>query len=203
MYFVKLVYLITLICGLFAKKLPAGSCVSTIKNGKLVQVGNCQKNDGSEIARLIKKSLDEKKQIQTECGVVYNSKCYRAIAYKIDNVTLKDAKLICKSLNYGKPANIYDLTHYNLLHTYLLSVVPAGLLGTDVFTGMQYKNNQLLLTNGEAVTLPPEVWYPDNPKSHVTHTSVGIVVNKDPDNKLQGVFTGTPSWPEFGVVCEI
>ncbi|XP_077975757.1 uncharacterized protein LOC144431468 isoform X2 [Styela clava] len=65
MEFVKIIFFLSLICGLPAKlKLPAGACVSKIVKGKLVQVGHCKKNDGSEIARLIKKSLDEKKKAE-------------------------------------------------------------------------------------------------------------------------------------------
>ncbi|XP_077969343.1 uncharacterized protein LOC120344921 [Styela clava] len=201
MNIVKVIYLITFIYGLFAQKIPAGSCVSKIRNGKLVQVGDCQQNDESDIARLIKKSLDEKKQ--NKCGVVYNSKCYRAVVYKTDNVTFNVTEPICKSFNYGKPANIHDLMHYLLLRTYLLSVIPDGMSGIDVWTGMEYKNNQLLLPNGGAVTLPPEVWHPGYPKSDASHTNVVIAVNKDPDYEFQGVFNGGPFWEEFGVICEI
>nr|XP_039268849.1 uncharacterized protein LOC120343896 [Styela clava] len=47
MDFVKILLFLSLICGLLAEvKLPAGICRSQIVKGKLVQVGDCKKDDG-------------------------------------------------------------------------------------------------------------------------------------------------------------
>nr|XP_039264640.1 uncharacterized protein LOC120340447 [Styela clava] len=86
-------------------------------------------------------------QSTDKCEVTYKKKCYRAVVYDVRNVTFHDAKAICKSMN-GKPANIYDLKHYQLLLPYLRSLIPAGQTWIYIWTGMEYKNNQLLLSNG-------------------------------------------------------
>ncbi|XP_077970123.1 uncharacterized protein LOC144424572 [Styela clava] len=199
MDFVKIVFFITLICCLLAaKKIPAGACVSKIVNGKLVQVGDCEKNDGSEIARLIKKSLDEKEKASRGCGVIYNSKCFRAVMYKTQNITFNDARSICKSMNNRIPANIHDFEHYQMLLTYLRSMIPAGRISIFIWTGMQYKNNQLL--GGEA--LPNEVWIDSYPKSATSWTNVALSINKD-ENADQGIFNVPSHYLRFGVICEI
>nr|XP_039255390.1 uncharacterized protein LOC120332253 [Styela clava] len=202
MEFVKIVFFISLICGLSAKlKLPAGTCVSKIVNGKLVQVGDCQKNDGSDIVRLIKKSRDEKKKTEIKCDFKYNSKCFRIVTYDVQNVTFNDSESICKSMNIGKPANIYNLTHYQMLLTHLRPRIPAGWSWIDIWTGMQYKNNQLLLSSGGSITLATEVWYPYYPNLDESWTNVGVAVDKD--QTYQGIFNRIPSWPIHGVICEI
>nr|XP_039255373.1 uncharacterized protein LOC120332235 [Styela clava] len=140
MSFVKILFFISLVCGLYAElKLPAGSCVSKIVNGKLVQVGDCQKNDGSEIARLIKKNLDEKKKPKNKCDVTYDFKCYRIFVTDTKNITVRDAEAICNSKNSGKPANIYDEAHFQKLHAFQRTQIIAPWKKTSVWTGMKYK----------------------------------------------------------------
>ncbi|XP_077966374.1 uncharacterized protein LOC144419964 [Styela clava] len=45
--------------------------------------------------------------VTENCGLIYNSKCFRAIVYDRYKVTLSDAESLCES----KLANIYDVTH--------------------------------------------------------------------------------------------
>nr|XP_039268407.1 uncharacterized protein LOC120343336 [Styela clava] len=204
MDFVKIILFISLIYGLFAElKVPAGSCVSKIVNGKLVQVGDCKKDDGSEIARLIKRSRDEKKKAQVKCDVTYKSKCFRVVVYTVLNVTVNDGKVICKSMKYGKPANIYDQKHLKLLLTYLRSLIPAGKTTLSIWTGMEYKNNQLFLSSGEPITIATEDWFPTYPKSDALNTNVAVRVDNDPKNKYQRMSNTPPSWTRNGVICEI
>ncbi|XP_077974393.1 uncharacterized protein LOC144430357 [Styela clava] len=208
MKFVKIIFFISLICVFRAKiKVPAGSCVSKIVNGKLVQVGDCKKNDGSEIARLIKKSLDEKKKTESDdedkCGFKYDSKCYRAVVYATYNVTLDVAEPTCKSMKIGKPANIYDLAHYKLLIPYLRSLIPSGRTWSYIWTGMEYKKNQLLQSNGVPITIASEVWQHGDPHTDASDIYVGVRVVKDPESKYQGMFNRTPDLRTHGVVCEI
>nr|XP_039249131.1 uncharacterized protein LOC120326844 isoform X1 [Styela clava] len=199
MDFVEILFFISLICGLLAeKKIPTGACVSKIVKGKLVQVGDCEKNDGSDIVRLIKKSHDEK--AKNKCDVLYNSRCYRVLLYDTKNVTFNDAKLICESMNDGKPANMYDFAVYKLLLTHVRSVISGG---TSIWTGMEYKNNQLLLSSGGAVTLPTEVWLPHYPKSTASRRNVAVYVKKNSDEKDQGILNVAPIQEKRGVFCEI
>ncbi|XP_077976473.1 uncharacterized protein LOC120340417 [Styela clava] len=205
MEFVKIIFFISLICASLAKiKVPAGACVSKIVNGKLVQVGDCEKNDGSDIARLIKKSRDEKEKAENKCGFTYKAKCYRAVVYAAWNVTFNVAELICKSIN-GKLANIYDLKHCQLLLPYVRSLIPAGYIFTyiHIWTGMEYKNKQLLLSNGTLITIATEVWYPSTPVSDVSRTNVAILVDKDPEDIVQGMSNNQPWFTTNGAICEI
>nr|XP_039255172.1 uncharacterized protein LOC120332036 [Styela clava] len=172
----------------------------TVKSGNT----DLQKDDGSEIARLIKKSLDEKRKAEIKRGVTYNSKLFRAVvyddAYKVD---VNDAPSICKSLNYGKPANIYDLAHYQLLLPYLRLLIADGWTKINLWTGMGYKNNQLLLSSGRPITIATEVWRPGNWRSHSAWTIVLVDVQEDSENKDQGIYNTIPLASCYGVICEI
>nr|XP_039259247.1 uncharacterized protein LOC120335720 [Styela clava] len=109
-------------------------------------------------------------------------------------------------MNNGKLANIYDKTHYQLLQTCLHSVVPAGLIDgyIDVWTGLEYQNDQRVLTDGKTVTMPPEIWLPPSyPLSDASRANVGFQVHQDPDHAIQGIYN-VPDWFGYnGVICEI
>nr|XP_039267667.1 uncharacterized protein LOC120342769 [Styela clava] len=181
----------------------AGSCISKIVNGKLVQVGDCKKDDGSEIARLIQKSLEEKKKAEIKCDVTYNSKCFRAVMYGTSNVTFNDAQSICKSTNNGKPANMYDPTNYQLLVSYLHTLLPAGWGFINIWTGMKYshQSNLLSLSSGVSFPIEKEVWIFGYPSSDALQTNIVVRVMNDLGNS--GLLNGAPSWTIHGVICEI
>nr|XP_039272705.1 sushi, von Willebrand factor type A, EGF and pentraxin domain-containing protein 1-like [Styela clava] len=134
----------------------------------------------------------------TKCGVVYNSRCFRAIVYDAWNVTLSVAESICEN----KLANIYDVTHYNLLQDYLRPMIPDGRPFIYVRTGMNYTNGQLYSTTGQAMSLPTEVWYLGYPNPDPSSTSVVVHVNRDPENIYQGIFNDYPSSTYHGAICE-
>ncbi|XP_077968780.1 uncharacterized protein LOC144422807 [Styela clava] len=157
----------------------------------------------AEIARLIQKGLDEKKKAEIKCDVTYKSKCFRIVVYGTQNVTFNNAEPICRSMYKGKLANIYDLAHYQSLRTSLRSLIPAGEEWIEIWTGMEYKNNQLLLSSGEPITIATEVWIPNYPKTDASYTNVGVQAVKDPENVSQGMYNYFPSWSLHGVICEI
>nr|XP_039264565.1 uncharacterized protein LOC120340387 [Styela clava] len=159
-----------------------------------------QKDDGSEIAALIKRSFAIK---QNKCDVIYDSKCFQIVAYETGNVTFTDVEPTCKSKNIGKLANIHDLAHYKLLVSYIRSLIPAGRSDIYIWTGMEYKNNKLLLNDGRPYTIATNVWYPGHPSSAAPRTSVAIYLRKDPGYAYQGMFSEHPSWTKHGVICEM
>ncbi|XP_077968779.1 uncharacterized protein LOC144422806 [Styela clava] len=175
------------------------SCAQKRRKGHM----RMHRDDGSDIVRLIKKSLDEKKKAEIKCDVIYKSKCFRIVVYGRNNVTFNDGKSICKSMNNGKPANIYDIADYKSLRTHLRSMIPAGRSWVEIWTGMQYKNNQLLLSSGEPITIATEVWYSGYPTPDASLTNVVVDVNKDPESATQGMYNEQPSWTRHGVICEI
>ncbi|XP_077973856.1 uncharacterized protein LOC120346972 isoform X2 [Styela clava] len=130
-----------------------------------------------------------------ECGVVYNSRCFRAIVYDVRNVTLSVAESICEN----KLANIYDVTHYNLLRDYLRPMIPDGWPYIRVYTGMNYTNGQLYSTTGQAMSLPKEVWYPI---PYASSTSVVVLVARNPEEIYRGIFNVPPSSEYNGAICE-
>ncbi|XP_039267891.2 uncharacterized protein LOC120342908 [Styela clava] len=134
----------------------------------------------------------------TKCGVVYNSKCFRAIVYDVKNVTFSVAKSLCKN----KLANIYDVTHFNLVRDYLRSMIPDGESLIYVCTGMSYKNSQLYSTTGQAMSLPTEVWRSDYPISQESWTTVAVRVHQKPEYKYQGIYNYAPTYGYFGAICE-
>ncbi|XP_077972827.1 uncharacterized protein LOC144428047 [Styela clava] len=125
----------------------------------------------------------------TKCGVVYNSKCFRAIVYDVKNVTFNLAKSLCKN----KLANIYDVTHFNLVRDYLRSMIPDGESLIFVCTGMSYKNSHLYSTTGQAMSLPTEVWRSDYPISQESWTTVAVRVHRKPEYKYQGIYNYAPT----------
>nr|XP_039252449.1 sushi, von Willebrand factor type A, EGF and pentraxin domain-containing protein 1-like [Styela clava] len=132
-----------------------------------------------------------------ECGVVYNSRCIRAIVYKAQNVTLSVAETLCEN----KLANIYDVTHYNRVVDYLRPMIPDRRDYIVVRTGMTYKGGQLYSTTGQAMSLPTEVWYSGYPYSDASYTTVVVYVNRNPED--QGIFNYSPSYAYQGAICEI
>nr|XP_039264282.1 uncharacterized protein LOC120340095 [Styela clava] len=133
----------------------------------------------------------------TDCGVVNNSKCFRAIVYSTWNVTSSVAESLCEN----KLANIYDVTHYNLLRDYLRSMIPDGMSRIWVRTGMTYENGQLYSTTDQAMSLPTEVWYPDYPKIYASSTTVVVFVTRDQEDKYQGIYNASPN-AYYGAICE-
>ncbi|XP_077974906.1 uncharacterized protein LOC120330226 [Styela clava] len=136
-----------------------------------------------------------------ECGVVYDSKCFRAIVYRGDNVTLSVAESICEN----KLANIYDVTHYNLLQDYLRSMIPDSWSWIQIRTGMTYnihKNGQLYSKTGQAMSLPTAVWYPIDPHSDASSTTVVVLVLRNQTDKYQGIYNMPPSAEYNGAICE-
>nr|XP_039263589.1 uncharacterized protein LOC120339511 [Styela clava] len=135
---------------------------------------------------------------EKDCGVVYNSKCFRAIVYDRNNVTLSVAESICEN----KLANIYDVTHYKQLRDYLRIMIPDGRTSIYVRTGMTYKNGQLYSTTGQAISLPTEVWYPNYPSSVASCTTVVVFFRQNPEDNNQGIYNIPPSYVYHGVICE-
>ncbi|XP_077967680.1 uncharacterized protein LOC120326632 isoform X2 [Styela clava] len=131
-----------------------------------------------------------------EYGVVYNSKRFRAILS--GGVTLSVAESLCEN----KLANIYDVTHYNLLQDYLRTMIPddRSLIGLRI--GMTYENGQLYSTTGQAISLPTEVWYPNFPHSDASRTDVVVRVSENPEENNQGISNVTPSNVQYAAICE-
>nr|XP_039258285.1 uncharacterized protein LOC120334838 [Styela clava] len=108
-------------------------------------------------------------------------------------------------MNNGQPANIYDPAQYQLLISYLRSMILAGQSSTIVWTGMKYKfqNNQLWLSNGRTITIETEAWTSSFPTSYPSWENIGIIVNRNPEKVLQGVYNNPPTSFLSGVICEI
>nr|XP_039263937.1 uncharacterized protein LOC120339797 isoform X2 [Styela clava] len=132
-----------------------------------------------------------------KCDVTYNSKCFRVIVYDKLNVTLNVAKSLCEN----KLANIYDLTHLNLLKDYLRPLIPDERSWFGVCTGMSYKNGQLYSANDQVMSLSNETWAASFPNSDVLRTTVSVRVYNDPGNN-EGIFNYRPDWLNFGAICE-
>nr|XP_039272700.1 uncharacterized protein LOC120346966 [Styela clava] len=133
-----------------------------------------------------------------ECGVVYNSKCFRAILNDVNNVSLSVAESICKN----NLANFYDVTHYKLLQDYLRSLIPDGETYIVFRTGMTYENSLLQSTTDQAISLPTEFWLSTYPSSVASRTTVVVGVDQNPEDKFQGTFNVSPSYEYNGAICE-
>ncbi|XP_077974661.1 uncharacterized protein LOC120329604 [Styela clava] len=133
-----------------------------------------------------------------ECGLFYNSKCFQAIVYKARNVSLSVAETLCGN----KLANIYDVTHYNLVLDYLRSMIPDGRSWIWIRAGMTYKNGQLYSTTGQAMSLSAQVWRENYPNSDASYTTVVVDVNQDSKDEDQGIYNTPTSNVYHGAICE-
>nr|XP_039272730.1 uncharacterized protein LOC120346996 [Styela clava] len=146
---------------------------------------------------IVEERILKKLRNQTECGVVYNSKCFRAIFHDKNDVSLSVAKSICGN----KLANIYDVTHYKLLQDYLRSIFPAGWSGIGVRTGMTYKNGQLYSTTGQPISLPKTLWHPGLPITHESYPTVIVLITRDSEGK-EGILNAHSDNNFLGAICE-
>nr|XP_039249891.1 uncharacterized protein LOC120327624 isoform X2 [Styela clava] len=136
------------------------------------------------------------------CDVKYNDKCFRVIVYPTKNISFSNAEAICSEVGW-KLANVYDEAHYQKLISYMRPKIYSDYF--SVWTGLKYMDSHLLLTNGEAITLPRgTVWYPGHPKSNTDYTNIGIDVNrnKKSDHPGQGLFNIVATRNYHGALCE-
>nr|XP_039265507.1 uncharacterized protein LOC120341128 [Styela clava] len=153
----------------FATNSQSGVCVIKLVKGKLVSVGDCQKNDGSEIARLMKRDLKMKQK--GRCDILYKSKCFHAIVYPTHNANFEDAQTACEKHKW-KLGNVYDVMNYLLLQDFFVTMIPADQSLINVWTGMTYTNGNLRLTSGKEATFPEQLWKPYSNNSGQTLSSL-------------------------------
>ncbi|XP_077972448.1 uncharacterized protein LOC144427313 isoform X4 [Styela clava] len=137
-------------------------------------------------------------QSTENCGFTYKTKCFRAIVYDTRNVTLSAAESLCGN----KLANIYDVTHLNLLKDYLRPMIPDWLSSIGVHTGMSYKNRTLYSVNGQVMTLSNETWeagLPLPPYELKTAVAVRVFQNQSYHG---GIRNGYTNWLRYGAICE-
>ncbi|XP_039249891.2 uncharacterized protein LOC120327624 isoform X2 [Styela clava] len=136
------------------------------------------------------------------CDVKYNDKCFRVIVYPTQNISFSDAEDICNGVGW-ELANVYDEAHYQELISYMRPKIYSEKNYFSVWTGLMYKDPQLLLTNGTAIThLLDAVWYPGHPKSRTGYTKLGIDVHENPGHTRQGLFNTVATNPYHGALCE-
>ncbi|XP_077976083.1 uncharacterized protein LOC120341128 isoform X1 [Styela clava] len=180
----------------FATNSQSGVCVIKLVKGKLVSVGDCQKNDGSEIARLMKRDLKMKQK--GRCDILYKSKCFHAIVYPTHNANFEDAQAACKKHKW-KLGNVYDVMNYLLLQDFFVTMIPADQSLINVWTGMTYTNGNLRLTSGKEATFPEQLW---KPYSNTQWTNVVFAVRKVRKKNTRDIFNIAPDWEYNGVLCE-
>ncbi|XP_077972245.1 uncharacterized protein LOC144427244 [Styela clava] len=189
MTFIKAFRILCVTIGLVAEKIPDGVCVTKIVNGKVISIGDCKKNDGSDIVKQIQKSLQEK-QIEKNCDMTYNSKRFKVVLSVKRNVNFIDAQSFCKGHNYKNVANISKRSLIRDQYTRLFG-----------WTGMRHQNGHLIATSGGNILLPTELWYPDKPYLYSEFTNVFVLVYED-SLKSQGLWNNRPSYTAHGAICE-
>nr|XP_039262279.1 uncharacterized protein LOC120338358 [Styela clava] len=138
------------------------------------------------------------------CDVMYKLKCFKYIpAPSYAYFKYDAAKGLCEGIG-GRLANIYDVTHYKLIESYLRSKLGQQSL-FYVWTGLTYRNNKLFLTTGEEVTFPIEYWYKKttNQGSDPTWTRTHLYVSKDPNSIYRGINAPSPTSEASGPLCEL
>ncbi|XP_077970125.1 uncharacterized protein LOC144424574 [Styela clava] len=135
------------------------------------------------------------------CDIIYNSKCFEIKIGVIPTVSFYDAESLCGD---RKLANIYDVTHYNLVNNVLRSKIIDPWDWIAVWTGMtyNYKNGQLLQASGQPIELPLIVWQPNNPRAQPSWTGVAVHVLKYEEKREQGLINRSPATLYAGGICE-
>ncbi|XP_077970715.1 uncharacterized protein LOC120348563 [Styela clava] len=114
-----------------ATRFANGICVTKIMEGKIVTQGDCEVDNEHDILQEIRNNI-AKKQHGENCHFVYNSKCFREIFQDI-SINFNQAQTTCESIG-GKPANIHDMEHYNMIINYLRPrIVPSGRRIVDIY----------------------------------------------------------------------
>nr|XP_039262277.1 uncharacterized protein LOC120338356 [Styela clava] len=200
----KIFLLALSVFGNFAlEKVPDGVCVRKLVNGKLVSVGSCEENSGGDIINEIKKRVQGQNVKMGNCDVMYKSKCFKYVPalsgayFKFDA-----AKGLCTGIG-GKFANIYDVTHYRLIESYLRTKIKPSWSVIYVWTGLSYQNQKFFLSTGEEVNFPPEYWYDQTPKNDPTWTRTHLYVSKDLNSSIKGIAVPPPTSDAYGALCEI
>ncbi|XP_077971455.1 uncharacterized protein LOC120334972 [Styela clava] len=137
-------------------------------------------------------------------GVIYNQTCYEAIIRDRSVYYPSGAKSACKAKGW-EIADIYDASHYDIIVNYILEeiLVPPFFTKIYLWTGMTYKENQVVLSTGRNITLPDRVWCSDCPhKNDASFFHIRIWVDYSPVI----AFGGLQNWRDVrirGVLCRI
>nr|XP_039258426.1 uncharacterized protein LOC120334972 isoform X2 [Styela clava] len=144
-------------------------------------------------------------QDTTTCiGVTHNSTCYVVIYNNRTSYYLSGAESACKAQGWVI-ADIFDASHYDIIVNYIRKRILISHFFPSIFlwTGMTYKENQVVLTMGENITLPDRIWFPDYPyKNDASRSLIRIWVDVDPKSKTQGLQNWLIAY-SYGVLCRV
>ncbi|XP_077971693.1 uncharacterized protein LOC144425838 [Styela clava] len=100
-------------------------------------------------------------------------------------------------------ANIYSADHYDMIVNYIRqTILPFwNMEYIYLWTGMEYKNNQVYLDSGETISLPAEIWYPSFPQDTALSSHIVIRIVSDSDSIRQGLMNYEASQPWYGALC--
>nr|XP_039268826.1 mannose-binding protein-like [Styela clava] len=131
-------------------------------------------------------------------GVSYLGKCYIASLHTAYDVNYDQAVAMCGERS-GKPADIIDSQHYDLVLKYIRSLMSSSYASIWLAMTYVHQTKKALLSSG--TTAPYTNYYPGNPSSSASYTGMEIGV-RNPSSSSQGMFNYARSYTRHGVLCQ-
>ncbi|XP_077972872.1 uncharacterized protein LOC120338505 isoform X1 [Styela clava] len=134
-------------------------------------------------------------------GFVYTEYCYWVEIHLSSDINYAEAKKICLR-NSGKPADIVNSQHYQLVNNEIRLNMPSALSYVHAWLSMTINplSGAVRFSGGKSARTVN--YYPEYPKSTASYTQMAIGVRKDTSDSAQGMFNYTPINGLMGVVCQ-
>nr|XP_039268800.1 pulmonary surfactant-associated protein A1-like [Styela clava] len=153
--------------------------------------------------RLFEQINETRSSVKAESctGFIYTEYCYWVEIHSISNTTYAEAKTICLR-NSGKPADIVDSQHYQLVNNHIRLNIPSFVSYVNAWLSMTINPSSGTVRFSDGNSASNVKYYPKYPKSTASYTQMAIGVRKDPSDSRQGMFNYTPASNFMGVVCQ-
>ncbi|XP_039262456.2 uncharacterized protein LOC120338505 isoform X2 [Styela clava] len=141
------------------------------------------------------------KRLESCTGFVYTEYCYWVEIHLSSDINYAEAKKICLR-NSGKPADIVNSQHYQLVNNEIRLNMPSALSYVHAWLSMTINplSGAVRFSGGKSARTVN--YYPEYPKSTASYTQMAIGVRKDTSDSAQGMFNYTPINGLMGVVCQ-
>ncbi|XP_077970036.1 uncharacterized protein LOC144424528 [Styela clava] len=151
----------------------------------------------TETEEKMNENMNDLQQRMGNCEVFYKNTCYRMILRETQ-MNFDRATQACRDIgmNIGY---IQDETHYQKIAELVRSKSTSSVTG--YWTGLLYKNSQLVTLSGNPSPFPK--WYPSKPNSDEQYKNVYIWVQKDTGSVYHGMDNYIPTATQPGVLCQI
>ncbi|XP_077968852.1 uncharacterized protein LOC144422844 [Styela clava] len=153
--------------------------------------------------RLFEQINETKSPVKAESctGFIYTEYCYWVEIHSKSDTNYAEAKTICLQ-NSGKPADIVDSQHYQLVNNHIRLNMPSSVSYVNAWLSMTINPSSGAVRFSSGNSARNVNYFPSYPKSTASRTQMAIGVQKDPSHSSQGMFNSPPNGNLMGVVCQ-